>query len=84
MTYAQSYEDVLDAARSDKPMDVWFSSADQSAALEYIRYCVQWTKLFDAAARDMGEVVIDSENDIKAYVIEFSTGKRINALSSNP
>lgn len=84
MTYAQSYEDVLDAAKAVGAIDVWFSSADQSAAIEYIRYCAQWAKLFDIAARDLGEVVIDSENDIKAYIIEFSTGKRINALSSNP
>ncbi len=84
MTYAQSYEDVLDAARSDKPLDVWFSSADQSAAREYILYCAQWAKLFAIAARELGEVVIDSENDVKAFVIEFANGKRINALSSNP
>lgn len=84
MTYAQSYEDVLDAARADKPLDVWFSSADQSAAREYILYCAQWAKLFSIAARELGEVVIDSENDVKAFVIEFANGKRINALSSNP
>jgi len=83
-TYVQAYEDVLDAARQDKPMDVWFSSADQSAALEYILYAAQWAKLFNLAAQDLGEIVIDSENNIKAYSIEFATGKRINALSSNP
>lgn len=84
MTYAQSYEDVLDAARANKPVDVWFSSADQSAAKEYILYCAMWAKLFDIAAKDLGEVVIDSDNDIKALVIEFASGKRITALSSNP
>ncbi|TAN59655.1 hypothetical protein EPN18_10115 [bacterium] len=84
MTYAQSYEDVAEAARKDKPVDVWFSSADQSAAREYILYCAQWAKLFSVAARDLGEVVIDNDNDVKAFVIEFANGKRINALSSNP
>lgn len=84
MTYAQSYEDVVDAARADNPLDVWFSSADQSAAQEYIRYCSLWVKLFDIAAKDLGETVIDRDDDVKAYVIEFSSGKRINALSSNP
>ncbi len=84
MTYAQSYEDVIDAARAKGGMDVWFSSADESAAKEYIRYCAQWAKLFDIAARDLGEVVIDKKQDVKAFVIELASGKRINALSSNP
>ena len=84
MTYAQAYEDVLDAAKAKGAMDVWFSSADQSAAKEYIIYCAQWAKLFNIAAKDLGEVVLDKEKDIKALVIEFASGKRINALSSNP
>lgn len=84
MTYAQSYEDVIDASKQVKPLDVWFSSADESAAREYIRYCTQWAKLLQVAAADLGEVVYDTKDDIKAFVIEFATGKRINALSSNP
>lgn len=83
MTYVQSYEDVRDAATGEG-MDVWFSSADDSAAREYIRYCEQWTKLLQIGAESLGEVVIDSEKDIKVYVIEFANGRRINALSSNP
>ena len=83
-TYVQSYEDVRDACRADGGMDVWFSSADKSAAEEYIRYCERWVKLFDAAARLLGEVVLDSENDVKALVIELSNGHRINAMTSNP
>jgi len=84
MTYAQSYEDVVDAARAEGGMDVWFSSADESAAKEYIRYCEQWAKLFHLAAESLGEVVIDHKDDVKALVIEFASGKRIHALSSNP
>lgn len=86
LTYAQSYEDVRDAARSKEygGMDVWFSSADESAAFEYIRYCATWAQMFDRAAQDLGEVVIDKKDDIKALVIQFSSGFRINGLSSNP
>jgi phage FluMu gp28-like protein len=85
-TYVQAYEDVRDAAKSkaEGGMDVWFTSADISAAREYIRYCEQWAKLLDVAASDLGEVVIDEDDDIKALVIEFASGFRINALSSNP
>ena len=82
-TYVQAYEDVSDCAvRPGLP--VWFSSADESAAKEYNLYCEQWVKLLDVAARYLGEVVIDSEKDIKTFVVEFANGARINALRSNP
>jgi phage FluMu gp28-like protein len=83
-TYVQSYEDMLDAARADNPLDCWFSSADESAAKEYIRYVAQWARIFKIAATDLGETVISREDNIKALTVEFATGKRINALTSNP
>ena len=83
-TYVQAYEDVVDASKSQGPMDVWFSSADESAAKEYIRYAGQWARLLDIAAQDLGETVIDEKDQIKALVIEFANGKRIHGLSSNP
>lgn len=82
-TYVQSYEDVRDCINKSVPA-VWFSSADESAAKEYIDYCEQWVKLFHSTAKRIGEVIIDNEKDIKALVIEFSNGTKIHALSSNP
>jgi len=82
-TYVQSYEDVWDCVNNNVP-SVWFSSADESAAKEYIDYCKKWVNLFHIAAKDLGEMIIDSEKDIKALVIEFSNGTKIHALSSNP
>lgn len=83
-SYVQSYEDTRDAARSDKPLDVWFSSADESAAKEYIRYVAQWARILNIAATDLGETVISKNDDIKALTVQFANGKRVNALSSNP
>lgn len=83
MTYVQSYEDVRDAVAGK--WDVWFSSADDTAAKEYIRYCEQWTRLFKEAARPLQEEVIsESGKPIQTYRITFKSGKRITALSSNP
>jgi phage FluMu gp28-like protein len=82
-TYVQSYEDARDAARQGG-MDVWFSSADESAAREYILYVQQWAELFHLAAEVLGEVVLSAKDDIKALSVRFASGKRINALSSNP
>jgi phage FluMu gp28-like protein len=83
-TYVQSYEDTRDAAKADNPLDVWFSSADESAAKEYIRYVAQWARILNIAATDLGETVISKNDDIKALTVEFATGRRVNALSSNP
>jgi len=62
---------------------VWFSSADESAAREYIIYCVKWAKLFNIVSSDFNESVFD-ENNIKSLSIKFNNGSRITALSSNP
>jgi len=83
MTYAQSYEDVRDCVLKTVPA-VWFTSADESAAKEYILYCKQWAIIFNVVAEDLGEMVIDENKDIKALVIQLKNGTRIHALSSNP
>jgi phage FluMu gp28-like protein len=83
-TYVQSYEDVRDAAIARGGVDVWFSSADESAAREYIHYAKQWARLLDIGARDLGERALDGEDDVKVFEIEFTNGKRINALRSSP
>lgn len=83
MTYVQSYEDVEDCVMKRVPA-VWFTSADISAAKEYIMYCGQWAKVFNVTAKYLGEIVLDEKKDVKALVIEFANGTRIHALSSNP
>ncbi|MDD3466011.1 MAG: terminase family protein [Campylobacterales bacterium] len=82
-TYVQAYEDVKDCARGAVPA-VWFSSADETAAKEYILYCEKWAKVLNIAANSLGKVIIEDDKDIKALSIEFANGRRINALSSNP
>mgnify|MGYP001254030446 CR=1 FL=1 len=82
-TYVQSYEDVRDCIKGTVPC-VWFSSADETAGREYIKYCEMWAKLHNAAAQSLGEVVIDEKRGIKGHVLEFKNGRRITALTSNP
>ena len=82
-TYVQSFEDVQDCLNKKVPA-VWFSSADESAAKEYIDYCEMWVRYFHAIAKNKGVEVIDNDKDIKALVIEFKNGTKIHALSSNP
>jgi phage FluMu gp28-like protein len=89
-TYVQSYEDVRDiiSHREYTPTrpvrKVFFTSADESAAREYIEYCAMWAKIANVVAESIGEVMLDSENDIKALCIDFKDGGKIYALTSNP
>jgi phage FluMu gp28-like protein len=82
-TYVQALEDVQDIIKGvvDK---VWFSSADESAAKEYIDYCAYWATVYQAAASAVGHEIIDPERDVKVLVITFRNGSKIHALSSNP
>jgi len=82
-TWGQAKEDVEDAIQGLYPA-IWFSSADESAAKEYIIYCSMWARAFNVAAEELGAVLIDKERDIKALSIQFANGCRINALSSSP
>ena len=82
-TYVQSYEDVMDCFEKKVPA-VWFSSSDESAAREYIEYCEYWIKILKIVAKVRGKIIINSEDDLKAFVIEFANGRKIHALSSNP
>lgn len=81
-TYVQSLEDVLDCI--SQKLAVWFSSADDSAAKEYILYCGNWSKMANAAASAIDTEIIDEKDGITAYTINFNNGSRIHAMSSNP
>ena len=88
-TYAQAWEDVRDLVENEETgmlsqPKVWFSSADESAAREYIDYCAHWCSFLNTAAEAKGETVIDTGKDVKAYILELPGIGVINALSSNP
>ena len=86
-TWVQAFEDVKDANTllvRGKPVDTWFSSANASAAVEYILYCEGWAKAVNASFEPLGEIIIDEDKDIKALSMQFKNGARINALTSNP
>ena len=83
-TYIQSFEDVEDCVNKKVP-SVWFSSADESAAKEYIEYCAHWSKLFNTISVEyIGDEILDENKDISTKVIRFNNGTKIYGLSSNP
>ena len=84
-TYVQSYEDVRDCIEIPG-LPVWFSSADESAAKEYILYCQQWAKIYKKAGTilSIADEILDEKNDVRALVIRLKNGSRIHGLASNP
>jgi phage FluMu gp28-like protein len=84
--YVQSFEDVTDLVDPKQNIPaVYYSSADLTAAAEYIRYCRQWALIYNAVGKSQGPGfdVVD-EQGIKTFMLELKNGKRIHALSSNP
>jgi phage FluMu gp28-like protein len=84
-TYCDSYDSVRKASAKDGK-NVWVMSKDEVAAKEYILYAKRWTNIFKLAAQDLGEQTLSTEkgDSVKVQIIEFASGARIYALSSNP
>lgn len=78
--YAADERTAMQGARFDQ----WVSSRDDLQAKLFIEDCKMWAQALQLAANDLGEVVIDDKSRLTAYVLEFSSGKRIHSMSSNP
>ena len=85
MTYSDSYKSCRDRNTIDYRRDLWFSSADESAAYEYALYCRTWCEIMETAVREILETLEDEKGyKYNNYVVEFPNGSRINCMSSNP
>ncbi|HHH12943.1 MAG TPA: hypothetical protein ENJ98_01785, partial [Thiolapillus brandeum] len=85
LTWAEASDNVLIAAGEDGS-NVFYISATQDMALEYIEACAMWARAFNQAAGEIEEGIFEDEDrDIKTYKIDFPlSGHRVVALSSRP
>ncbi|MDH5785338.1 MAG: terminase family protein [Chromatiales bacterium] len=85
LTWAEASDDVLIAA-AQSGSNVFYISATQDMAIEYIEACAMWARAFNQAAGEIEEGIFhDGDKEIKSYKIDFpKSGKRIVALSSRP
>ena len=85
--YAQAYKHAMIRVTGKRDRHLWYTSADESAAAEFVDYCAFFhgrvKAVVDRFAEDLGDVQ-DSKGAIKAFCIRFPNGCRINALSSSP
>lgn len=89
ITFVEAYDATSTRFRRTQPrdMDYWMSSADESAAVEFIEYCRFWAKdLFGAIAEYYTEDIEDpdTKKNATAHCIRCPNGKRIVGLTSNP
>ena len=84
LSWSTAYPAVERTAVVGARHDQWVSSRDDIQARLFLEDCKMWAKVFDLAATDLGEVVIDPEKKISAYVLSFASGRRIYSMSSNP
>jgi phage FluMu gp28-like protein len=84
MTHAAAFSAVQRVATKGARLDVWVSSRDDGQARLFLQDCKAWARVLNVAAKDLGELIFDREENFRAYVLEFRTGVRIYSLSSNP
>ena len=75
-TWIQALEDVLDAAETSG-LDVWFTSADQSSGVEYIKYVRMWAQALPlliqiADISQVPESDLDGVEFAKPEAVEFA------------
>jgi phage FluMu gp28-like protein len=91
LTWAEAADDVLIAA-AERGSNVFYISATQDMAREYVEACAVFARAYNLAAGSIGEGLYDDGDDaagnrkyIKTYEIVFpKSGRRIVALSSRP
>ena len=83
ITYADAYDSVIKASATGARLNVWISSRDQAQAKLYLEDCKYWAAFLHLIAIDLGEIILDSENN-SAFALQFANGRRIYCLSSNP
>ncbi|BBV67838.1 hypothetical protein STW0522KLE44_42260 [Klebsiella sp. STW0522-44] len=87
LTWAEAADAALNGSMSREAggCDTFYVGTTKDMAREFIDACAMWAKAYDRAASDIGEEVLaDEDKDILVYVIQFASGFKIKALSSNP
>ena len=89
-SWCDACDAVLTASPAENAMDALYIGYSEDMTREYIDDCAMWAKAFNFAAGEMNETLFDDTDEngdtkqIKAFRIDFASGKKILALSSRP
>lgn len=87
LTWAEAADAALTAAQSREAggMNHFYIGSNKEMAREFIDAVAMWAKAYGLAAGEIGEEVFEDEDkDILTFVVYFSSGFKVQALSSNP
>lgn len=87
LTFAEAADSSLTAgtAKGEGGSNVFYVGSNKEMAREFIDAVGLWAKIFDKAAGEAQEEVLnDEDKDILTFVIYFESGFKVQALSSNP
>src|SRR6056297_1133073 len=84
LSWASAYRQVKTTSPRGARYDQWVSSRDEIQARLFLEDCKAFADILNVAARDLGEVVIDPEKKLSAFVVRFANSRRIHSMSSNP
>lgn len=87
LTWAEAADAVLtaSAAKSAGGTNHFYVGSNKEMAIEFIDACAMWAKALNRAAGEIEEEIIkDEDKDILTYTIHFTSGFKIQALSSRP
>lgn len=86
-TYGEAADAVMTASASRVAggTNHYYVGSNKEMAREFIDACAIWAKIFDKLAGAVEEEMLrDEDKDILAFNINFPSGFKIQALSSNP
>ncbi|SES15088.1 Mu-like prophage FluMu protein gp28 [Vreelandella subterranea] len=87
LTWAEAADAVLTASRSKVAggTNHFYVGSNKDMAIEFIDACAMWAKAFNRAASHIQEELYEDEDkNILTFTIHFSSGFKIQALSSRP
>ncbi|WP_417880330.1 terminase large subunit domain-containing protein [Vibrio sp.] len=87
LTFAEAADSAISAgtAKGEGGNNVFYVGSNKEMAREFIDAVALWAKIFDKAAGEVQEDVLnDEDKDILTFVIYFESGFKVQALSSNP
>jgi phage FluMu gp28-like protein len=86
--YVESYRCVVTRLLGENTRDYWYSSADESAAVEQMEYMKSWLKMFNAVFTEQhGEEMIDGDSvKVMSLRLPMIAGRaaRITVMTSSP
>lgn len=81
-TWAHAYRRVERAVKN--LFHGYFSSADLTAAREFIDYCKSFAQIFNVVAKESEETAVVDDREMHTFNLTFENGRKIVAGSSNP